>query len=90
MRGLIIGMLSIGAATIAVHTAVAQQPPMPTYRGNGYFEDNTYSKKVPRGYSGWSAPPIRGYFCDYRKYPVRECNGGRCRTAGWRLQQYCY
>lgn len=89
MRSLLIGLLAMGSVTLAVQTSAAQAP-LPSYRGNGYFEDNTYSKKARRGYSGWAGPPIQGYFCDYRKYPIRECNGGRCRTSGWRLQQYCY
>ncbi len=89
MKAVIGAALLLGAAAHAANGA-ERVPPYPQYQGNGYFEDNTYSKKPREGYSGWAGPPIQGYFCDYRKYPIRSCKGGHCRTAGWRLQQYCY
>ncbi len=90
MKGVITAALLLGAAAYIPAAAEDRQPPFPTYRGGGYFEDNTYSRKPARGYSGWAGPPIQGYYCDYRRYPIRSCKGGRCRTTGWRLQQYCY
>ncbi len=78
---------AMASAMVCISVAEAY----PTYRGKGYYEDNYYSRKPQRGYSGWAGPSIPGRYCDYRRYPVRVCGkSGKCRVKGWRLQQYCY
>lgn len=88
MRAMILTVLAVGLLDAAAAKLAAQ--PFPTYRGDRYYEDNYYSREPRRGYTGWAGPPLLGQFCDYRRYPVRECDNGRCRVVGWRLQQYCY
>lgn len=75
----------------AAGNALAQSGDFPRYRSGGVYEDFSYSKKPRRGYSGWSGPPIRGLYCDYRRNPIRECKpNGRCKVVKWELEQYCY
>jgi hypothetical protein len=86
-------LITVLLAALAAGAAAApgSAQPYPTYRGQHYFEDNTYSRKPRRGFSGHAGPPLLGYFCDYRRYPVRACDDrGRCKVVAWRLQQYCY
>lgn len=45
-----------------------------------------------RGYSGFVGP--RNYYCDYVRYPNRQCvvdraGRERCRIVGWRMVQRC-
>lgn len=45
-----------------------------------------------RGYSGFVGP--RNYYCDYVRYPVRNCFADRtgrerCRITSWRMVQRC-
>lgn len=90
MKRLGIGALALLAGLGLCSNVFAQSGDFPRYRGGGTFEDYSYSNKPRRGYSGWAGPPLRGLYCDYRRNPVRECNGTRCRVVRWELQQYCY
>lgn len=82
------GGLALGLAFVA---EAANAQPWPTYRGSGRYEDNYIDRYPRRGYTGWESGPLRHYFCDYTRYPIRRCNGkGRCRTVAWETRQYCY
>lgn len=56
------------------------------------FEQRTYESDRPlKGYEGFLYP---GYYCSYRRFPVRVCNydaQGRevCKIKSWRLEQSC-
>jgi hypothetical protein len=56
------------------------------------FEQWTYESDKPlKGYEGFVFP---GYYCSYRRYPVRSCvydkNGHEvCKITSWRLEQSC-
>lgn len=89
MKTCIAKLVMIALAMLTLGATVSEA--YPTYRGKGYYEDNYYSRKSQRGYSGWAGPTLPGRYCDYRRYPIRTCNAsGRCRVKAWRLQQYCY
>jgi hypothetical protein len=69
---------------------LAAAQPYPTYRGDRRYEDEYSTRGPARGYSGWGSGPLRGYFCDYQRTPVRRCGRNGCRVVSWRLRQYCY
>jgi len=69
---------------------MAPAQPYPTYRGERRYEDNTVTRRPPRGYTGWGSGPLRDYFCDFQRTPIRRCNNGRCRVVAWEFRQYCY
>lgn len=56
------------------------------------FEQWTYETDRPvKGYEGYLFP---GYYCSYRRFPVRVCSydaRGRevCKIKGWRMEQSC-
>lgn len=56
------------------------------------FEQWTYESKRPlKGYEGFLFP---GYYCSYRRFPVRSCvydKHGRevCKITSWRMEQSC-
>lgn len=56
------------------------------------FEQWTYESDRPlRGYEGFLYP---GYYCSYRRFPVRSCvydKQGRevCKITSWRMEQSC-
>jgi hypothetical protein len=56
------------------------------------FEQWTYESDRPlKGYEGFAFP---GYYCSYRRFPVRSCvydRSGRevCKITSWRLEQSC-
>lgn len=81
-------MLAAIAAGIA---SVSMLPSEAEARGRR-FEQWTYESDRPmKGYEGFLFP---GYYCSYRRYPVRVCNydaQGReiCKIKGWRMEQSC-
>jgi hypothetical protein len=56
------------------------------------FEQWTYESDRPlKGYEGFLYP---GYYCSYRRFPVRSCTydqRGRevCKITSWRMEQSC-
>ena len=70
--------------------ATGQGAPWPTYRGDRRYEDEYTTRRPQRGYTGWGSGPLLGYFCDYRREPVRRCDDGHCRVVAWHMTQYCY
>lgn len=56
------------------------------------FEQWTYESDRPlKGYEGFLYP---GYYCSYRRFPVRSCTydqRGRevCKITSWRMEQFC-
>jgi hypothetical protein len=56
------------------------------------FEQWTYESDRPlKGYEGFLYP---GYYCSYRRFPVRTCvydKRGResCKITSWRMEQSC-
>lgn len=56
------------------------------------FEQWTYESDRPlRGYAGFLYP---GYYCSYRRFPVRSCTYDQrgvevCKITSWRMKQSC-
>ena len=53
------------------------------------------SQRPVRGYSGFVRQGARSYYCDYVRYPSRNCfvdrtGRERCRITSWRMEQRCY
>lgn len=89
-------MIGYIAATILALT-LSGLVPIGSAHARDYYE---WSTRKP--FSGWVGGGRRSYYCDYIKYPVRDCDTrqvckrGKCRTTetcrvvGWDIRQSCY
>lgn len=87
----------IAGMVLALALFAGLAPGAAAQRGNGYYE---WSTKRP--FSGWVGFGRRRYYCDYIRYPVRDCRRQRvcrsgrcwteenCRVVGWDIRQSCY
>lgn len=88
MQRLILGVMAILALACLAPQGV---------QARDYYEWSTR-----RPFSGWVWGGRRSYYCDYIRYPKRDCRprkvcrGGRCsvqercRVVGWDIRQSCY
>lgn len=87
----------IGAAALLGLVAAAMAPANAAGVVGGYYE---FSTPYPK--QGWVGVGRKGAYCDYIRYPIKDCGphkvckGGRCWTkhrckfVGWDTRQTCY
>jgi hypothetical protein len=76
--------IAVGALAAAAGTAHGQ------YYARNWHERTITTPGPTRGYTGSVRVGARKYWCDYVRYPNRECSNGKCRIVSWDLKQRCY
>lgn len=83
---------------VALSAAVIALGALPALADRGGY----YEWSTRRPFSGWVGVPPYSYYCDYIRYPVRECGyrtvcrhgkcyeREQCRIVGWDIRQSCY
>lgn len=80
---------AVAVAVLAAATVAGPLSAQAQYYGRTWSESRITTPGPARGYSGSIRVGARKYWCDYIRYPNRECRNGKCRIVSWDLKQHC-